>query len=42
MLKVFEGLSYTKAGKTEYMPYSIVAHFMRGSRGIRNENKKYN
>lgn len=33
-----KGMSYSKAGKTENMPYSTVAHFMRGSRGVRYEN----
>ncbi len=32
------GLSYTKAGEAIGMPYSTVAHYMRGSRGTRNAN----
>lgn len=32
------GATYTEAGKQYNMPYSTVAHFMRGSRGVKNEN----
>lgn len=33
---VKSGMSYTKAGKAFGMPYSTVAHFMRGSRGVKS------
>ena len=33
-----DGWSYKQAGDEVGMPYSTVAHFMRGSRGVKNEN----
>lgn len=33
---VKSGLSYRKAGREVGMPYSTVAHFMRGSRGVKS------
>lgn len=33
-----KGATYKEAGRQYGMPYSTVAHFMRGSRGVKNEN----
>lgn len=32
------GMTYSQAGEKYNMPYSTVAHFIRGSRGVKNEN----
>lgn len=35
---IAKGYTYRQAGAQVGMPYSTVAHFMRGSRGVKNEN----
>ena len=32
------GNTYSQAGAKYNMPYSTVAHFIKGSRGVKNEN----